>query len=157
MPTLPSPTEETASHGKPRPAPGARPRTLLYIEDNPANMSLVEQLVSRRADLRLLTAIDAIHGIKLARESQPEVILMDINLPEVSGVDALAILNEDPATTHIPIIALTSNASVRDVEFGIEVGFYRYLTKPVRIKEFMEAVDVALDFAAKRPRNPKTG
>jgi len=120
-------------------------------------MSLVEQLVSRRADLRLLTAIDAIHGIKLARESQPEVILMDINLPEVSGVDALAILNEDPATTHIPIIALTSNASVRDVEFGIEVGFYRYLTKPVRIKEFMEAVDVALDFAAKRPRNPKTG
>src|SRR5208283_643167 len=76
----------------------ARLRTLLYIEDDPANMTLVEQLIARRPDLRLLTAVDGILGVELARASRPDVILMDINLPEVSGIDALAILREDPAT-----------------------------------------------------------
>ena len=127
----------------------ARLRTLLYIEDNPANMMLVEQLIAQRSDMKLLTAVNGTLGIKLARASKPDVILMDINLPEISGVDALTILREDPATAHIPIVALSANAMLRDIQFGIEVGFFRYLTKPIKVKEFMETLNAALEFAEK--------
>ena len=125
-------------------------RTLLYVEDNPANLVLVEQLIARRDDLKLLTAIDAHLGLVLARACQPDLILMDINLPGLSGFGALKILQNDPATAHIPVIALSANAVPRDIAKGIEAGFFRYLTKPIKIVEFMEALDIALDFAAKR-------
>ena len=106
-------------------------RTLLYVEDNPANLKLVEQLIARRPDLRLLSAQDGNLGIELARASQPDVILMDINLPGISGIEALKILREDPATAHIPVVALSANAMPRDIEKGLEAGFFRYLTKPL--------------------------
>jgi PAS domain S-box-containing protein len=122
--------------------------TLLYVEDNPANLTLVEQLVARRGDLKLLTAIDGHLGIKLARAYQPDLILMDINLPGISGYGALKILREDPLTAHIPIMALSANAVPRDIEKGLEAGFFRYLTKPIKVREFMDALDVALHFAA---------
>jgi PAS domain S-box-containing protein len=123
-------------------------RTLLYVEDNPANLTLVEQLIARRSDLKLLTAIDGHLGIQLARAYQPDVILMDINLPGISGFGALKILHEDPATAHIPVIALSANAVPRDIEKGLEAGFFRYLTKPIKVLEFMDALDVALHYAA---------
>ena len=126
---------------------GAARRTLLYIEDNRANMNLVEQLIARRPDLRLLGAGDGTRGIALARIHQPEVILMDINLPGISGIQALHILREDPATAHIPVIAISANAMPSDIEKGREAGFFRYLTKPIRVNEFMEALDVALEFS----------
>ncbi len=122
-------------------------RTLLYVEDNPANLQLVEQLIARRADLRLLGARDGIVGIQLARDHQPEVILMDINLPGLSGIEALRILREDPATAHIPVVALSANAMPRDIEKGLQAGFFRYLTKPIKITEFMQTLDLALEFA----------
>ena len=122
--------------------------TLLYVEDNPANLALVEQLIARRGDLKLLTAIDAHLGIELARAYLPDVILMDINLPGMSGYGALKLLREDPATAHIPVLALSANAVPRDVEKGLEAGFFRYLTKPIRVREFMDALDVALHHAA---------
>jgi PAS domain S-box-containing protein len=121
-----------------------RVRTLLYVEDNPANMMLVEDLIERRPDIRLLSARDGISGIELARQALPDVILMDINLPGVSGVKALRVLSDDPATAHIPIIALSANAMSRDVKKGLEAGFFRYLTKPIRVVEFMDTLDVAL-------------
>jgi CheY-like chemotaxis protein len=127
---------------------GAGQPTLLYVEDNPANLSLVEQLIARRGDLRLLTAIDGPLGVELARAYLPDVILMDINLPGMSGYDALEILRADPATHHIPVLALSANAMPRDIEKGIAAGFFRYLTKPIRVREFMEALDVALEHAA---------
>ena len=126
---------------------GAALRTLLYVEDNPANLNLVEQLIARRSDIRLLTAVDGTRGIALARVHQPEVILMDINLPGISGIQALKILRADAATAHIPIVALSANAMPRDIKKGLEAGFFRYLTKPIRVNEFMEALDVALEFA----------
>jgi len=129
---------------------GARLRTLLYVEDNPANMRLVEQLITRRPDLRLLTAVNGALGIELARAARPEVILMDINLPGISGIEALKILREDPGTAHIPIVALSANAIPRDIEKGLQAGFFRYLTKPIKVPEFMVALDVALEFAEKR-------
>jgi signal transduction histidine kinase/ActR/RegA family two-component response regulator len=134
--------------------PGARLRTLLYVEDNPANLSLVEQLVARRSDLRLLSARTGNLGIQIARDTLPDVILMDINLPGLSGLDALDILRADPATAHIPVIALSANAMPHDIKKGLEAGFFRYLTKPIKVNEFMETVNVALEFAerAARPR-----
>jgi PAS domain S-box-containing protein len=124
-------------------------RTLLYVEDNPANLILVEQLIARRSDLKLLTAIDGHLGVQLARTYQPDVILMDINLPGISGFDALESLRKDPATAHIPVMALSANAVPRDIAKGIEAGFFRYLTKPIKVTEFMDALDVALQHAAK--------
>jgi PAS domain S-box-containing protein len=126
---------------------GAALRTLLYVEDNRANLQLVEQLIARRPDMRLLTAGDALRGIALARSQQPQVILMDINLPGMSGLHALELLQDDPATRHIPVLAISANAMARDIEKGLEAGFFRYLTKPIRISEFMEALDMALDHA----------
>jgi PAS domain S-box-containing protein len=123
-------------------------RTLLYVEDNPANLILVEQLIARRNDLKLLTAIDGHLGVQLARTYQPDVILMDINLPGISGFDALESLRKDPATAHIPVMALSANAVPRDIAKGIEAGFFRYLTKPIKVTEFMDALDVALQHAA---------
>jgi CheY-like chemotaxis protein len=122
-------------------------RTLLYIEDNLANMQLVEQLIARRPDMRLLSAGDGTRGIALARIHQPEVILMDINLPGINGFQALKILREDPATAHIPVLAISANAMPRDIQKGLAAGFLRYLTKPIKINEFMEALDRALEFS----------
>jgi len=122
-------------------------RTLLYIEDNPANLNLIEQLIARRSDLRLLSAPDGPHGIELARAYQPEVILMDLRLPGMSGTEAMRILRADPATEHIPIVALSANAIPRDIEDGLAAGFFRYLTKPVKVNELMDTLNVALEFA----------
>jgi PAS domain S-box-containing protein len=126
---------------------GAPLRTLLYVEDNPANLKLIEQLIARRRDMRLLTARDGDLGIHLARTNQPEVILMDINLPGISGIEALGILRADPATAHIPIVALSANAMPRDIEKGLQAGFFRYLTKPIKVDEFMRTLDEVLEFA----------
>jgi len=135
--------------------PGAPRRTLLCVEDNPANLMLIEQLVARRPDMRLLSARDGDLGIQLARANQPEVILMDINLPGISGIEALKILREDPATAHIPVVALSANAMPRDIEKGLEAGFFRYLTKPIKVNEFMQTLDVALEFARQEAAHAK--
>ena len=74
---------------------------------------------------------------------------MDINLPGISGIQALKILREDPATAHIPVLAISANAMPHDIKKGLEAGFFRYLTKPIKVNEFMEALDVALEFAEK--------
>jgi CheY-like chemotaxis protein len=110
---------------------------------------LVEDIIACRTDIRLLSAIDGKGGIELARASLPDVILMDINLPGISGLQALEILAGDPTTAHIPIIALSANAMPRDIEKALEAGFFRYLTKPIKINEFMDTLDVAMEFAQK--------
>jgi PAS domain S-box-containing protein len=125
-------------------------RTLLYIEDNPANLMLVEDIIARRPDIRLLSAKNGKQGIKLARDTVPDIILMDINLPGISGIEALKILIEDSTTTHIPVIALSANALPRDIEKGLDAGFFRYLTKPIRVNEFIDTLDIALEFSKKQ-------
>ena len=126
---------------------GAPRRTLLYVEDNPANMKLVAQLIARCKDIELLTAVNGTLGIEVARASRPQVILMDVNLPGISGIEAMRNLHDDPATAHIPIVALSANAMPRDIAKGLELGFFRYLTKPIKAKEFMDTINDALDFA----------
>nr|WP_240538556.1 ATP-binding protein [Rhodoferax sp. PAMC 29310] len=127
---------------------GVARRTLLYVEDNKANMELVAQLIARRSDMRLLGAEDGLRGMALARAHLPDVILMDINLPGITGLQALGLLREDPATCHIPVLALSANAMPHDIERGMDAGFYRYLTKPIKIAEFMLALDECLALAA---------
>jgi len=89
-------------------------------------------------------------GIEIARASLPDAILMDINLPGINGFEALKILHSDPATAHIPVIAISANAMPRDIQKGMELGFLRYITKPTKVDEFMEALDVALEFAGEK-------
>lgn len=134
--------------------PDRQLHTLLYVEDNPANLMLVEQLIERRPDVRLLTASDGERGVEIARMARPAVILMDVNLPGISGIDAVKILANDPATAHIPVIALSASAMPRDVARGLEAGFFRYLAKPIKVPEFMDALDVALTFSKAHPARP---
>jgi len=132
--------------------------TLLYIEDNPANLMLVEDIIARRSDIRLLHARDGIRGVEMALKLQPDVILMDINLPGISGIQALSILAREAATAHIPVIALSANALPRDIEKGLEAGFFRYLTKPIKINEFMHTLDETLRVAkTQSTHSQKTG
>jgi PAS domain S-box-containing protein len=147
-PSLDLNTTQPEVSGRAEAHAGGPLRTLLYVEDNPANLKLIEQLMTRRPTIRLLTAVDGNQGIQLARAHQPDVILMDINLPGISGIEALKILRDDPATAHIPIVALSANAMPRDVERGITAGFFSYLTKPIKVNEFMAALDTALESGA---------
>ena len=77
---------------------------------------------------------------------------MDINLPGMSGIEAMKILRDDPVTAHIPIIALSANAVPRDIEKALEAGFFNYITEPIKVSQFMEALDVALEFSSKASR-----
>jgi PAS domain S-box-containing protein len=122
-------------------------RSLLYVEDNPANLLLIERIIENHPQISMLSARDANFGIALARAHCPDVILMDINLPGMSGIDAMTLLRQDPDTAHIPIIALSANAMLHDRENGLEAGFFRYLTKPVKINELLAALDDALELA----------
>ncbi|MGB5081290.1 MAG: ATP-binding protein [Burkholderiales bacterium] len=126
------------------PADGGPARTLLYVEENPANTMLVEELVARRPELRLLVAADGSRGIEMARASRPDVILMDINLPGISGIEALKKLRAEPSMAQIPVIALSANAMPRDIAAALEAGFFGYLTKPIKVDKFMEALDAVL-------------
>ena len=127
--------------------------TMLYVEDNPANLMLVEQIIEGHPHITMLSARDGNQGIALARAHLPDVILMDINLPGMNGFQALKLLREDQKTKHIPVIAISANAMPRDVEKGIEAGFFRYLTKPIKINKFMYALGDALNLSAKELLN----
>jgi PAS domain S-box-containing protein len=123
--------------------------TLLYVEDNEANLMLVEEIIARRPDIRLLSATSGMRGIEIARTSHPDVILMDINLPGISGLDALKILKEDKATARIPVLAISANVIPRDIQKALKAGFFRYITKPIMIGDFLKTLDEA--FLSPRP------
>ncbi len=119
----------------------ANERLLLYVEDNPANVLFMRDFVGSFEHTELLTAATAEEGIVLARARLPAAILMDINLPGMSGLDALRTLRADERTAHIPVIALTAAATERDRDLGAQAGFFRYLTKPVRVDELTAALE----------------
>ncbi|NBV18371.1 ATP-binding protein [Janthinobacterium sp.] len=154
---------EPVSPGLPRPdlagalLDNSAPVTLLYVEDNPANLTLVEEIVRYCPQLQLLTARDGRLGVEMARSHLPQLILMDINLPHINGTDALQLLRADPRTAHIPVIALTANAMPGDVERSMAMGFYRYLTKPINLEEFTEAINSTLAYVAQQRRQKGTG
>jgi CheY-like chemotaxis protein len=135
-------------------ASSSRLHTLLYVEDNPANLKLVEQIIARNPAIRLLTAVTGPAGVEMARQFRPDMVLMDINLPGISGYQALELLRADPSTAHIPVVALSANAMQRDIDMGLKAGFLRYMSKPIRVGEFMEALTAALNMdQAPKSRN----
>ena len=137
-------TALAADRPTPDPAFAHRPHTVLCVEDNMPNLLLVQRLLARRADVRLLLASDGEQGLQLVRTMQPDVVLMDINLPGLSGLEAMKQLRADAATAHIPVIAVSARAMRHDVDKGLQAGFFRYLSKPIKIEAFNDALDAAL-------------
>ena len=117
---------------------------VLYVEDNPANVTFMKDLLGNFEGVELIVAPTAEMGIELARARRPAAIIMDINLPGMSGLDAMRILKQLPETRDLPVIALTAAASERDKQRGKQAGFYRYLTKPVRVDELEAALESVL-------------
>lgn len=130
---------------------GAPRASILYVEDNEASRKLVEAVLAARGGVRLLIATDGLSGVEMARRHRPDVILMDNNMPAMSGREAQAILRDDPRTAGIPVIALTANAMPDAAAASLAAGFFRYLTKPIDVAQLLEALDSAL--AEGRPRS----
>lgn len=124
--------------------------TVLCVEDNPASLHLIREALSFREDVQLLTASNGQAGVEMARRHLPDVILMDNNMPVLSGREAQAILRGDPKTAGIPIIAISANAMPGAIASGLAAGFFRYLTKPIELPELADALDSALRLAAER-------
>jgi len=122
--------------------------TVLYVEDDPANMQLVEQIIARDSDIILLTAMNGKNGSDIARSSLPDLILLDINLQDINGFEVMNRLQSEPSTANIPVIAVSANAMPGDVKKGLEAGFFRYITKPIKINELVDAIDEALKLEA---------
>ncbi|MBJ7309270.1 response regulator [Rugamonas sp. CCM 8940] len=124
-------------------------KKLLYVEDNPANLQVVRELLLRRRDeLELLSASDGQRGLELARRHQPQLIMLGLNLPGMDGATTRRLLQEDPRTAHIPVIAITASAQPGDVLPGLVAGFFRYISKPLDLHAFGEAIDSALRVGA---------
>lgn len=117
---------------------------ILYIEDNPANLKLVTKILGHRKHINLLTAHTPELGIELALSRQPELILLDINMPTMDGYDVLKVLKANNKLMHTPVVAVTANAMQSDIDKGIAAGFSDYITKPINIPHFLEIVDESL-------------
>ena len=134
------------------PTPGDLPcdpqlATILCVDDNRANLALLTEALSLRADCLVLTASDGQAGVDMARTHSPDVILMDNNMPVMSGREAMRVLREDPATAGIPIIAVSAAAMPGSVSSGLEQGYFRYLVKPYDLVDLTDAIDAAIDLS----------
>ena len=116
---------------------------ILIVEDNDKNLKLVRDVLQVKG-YRTLDTTTAEEGIKVAVEKKPDLILMDIQLPGMNGIEALKVLRADPATSAIPVIAVTASVMQQDRTLITEAGFDAYVSKPISIKEFLEAVNKAL-------------
>ncbi|MDH5328061.1 MAG: response regulator [Gammaproteobacteria bacterium] len=124
---------------------GQKPKSgqylVLYVEDNPANLRLMQQIIRLREDLKLIHAASGQMAIDMVEQENPDLILMDINLPDIDGFSALFILKDNESTKDIPVIAVTANAMPDDVQRGKDAGFFDYITKPVELDRLLESVD----------------
>ena len=136
-PRLPTPTELVG--GDPQVT------TILCVDDNRANLALLTEALSLRADCLVLTATDGRAGVEMARSHSPDVILMDNNMPVMSGREAMRILRADPVTADIPVIAVSAAAMPTMVSSGLAQGYFRYLVKPYDLVDLTDAVDAAID------------
>jgi two-component system cell cycle response regulator DivK len=118
-------------------------KTILIVEDEPRNLKLLRDLL-QRFGYEILEALDGEQGVKLAGERMPDLILMDIMMPKMDGLEATRIIKANTKTKHIPIIALTSYAMKGDREKTIEAGCDGYLAKPIDIKEVLKTIETYL-------------
>ncbi|HKJ64015.1 MAG TPA: response regulator [Desulfopila sp.] len=120
-------------------------KTILYIEDDPSLRQLVDFMLQKRDDVRFLQEETGAAGIQTARECRPDIILLDLSLPDISGYEVLPRLKNDNGTGAIPVIALSGDSLPEDVARGIEAGFDAYLTKPLGVSDFYSLIDRMLD------------
>jgi PAS domain S-box-containing protein len=123
--------------------PGAR--TLLYVEDNLSNLKLVEHILARRPELKLHAAMQGRLGLDLIREHRPDLVLLDLNLPDLPGAELLAILRHDPSTRDIPVVVISADATRHQIDRLTQAGARAYLTKPLDVKRFLDVVDELLE------------
>ncbi|MBV8470387.1 MAG: PAS domain-containing protein [Burkholderiaceae bacterium] len=133
-------------------APVSKRGRLLYIEDNPVNVLVVQELVARRAHLRLHCEETGRAGLSRARKLLPDLILLDMQLPDFDGFEVLRRLRADPQTRHIPCIALSANAMGEDIERALQAGFADYWTKPIDFKAFLHGLDTLFSPASSAKR-----
>jgi CheY-like chemotaxis protein len=119
-------------------------KTILYVEDNPANLKLVAHILASRQHIRLLTAMAPQQAIEMALDESVDLVLMDINLPEMSGFDLAALLKREPAFSKVPFVAISADATKTSMDKAAEAGFIDYLTKPLDIKRFNTLIDSLL-------------
>jgi CheY-like chemotaxis protein len=147
LPIAESPTRElgrgTHALGLDDDAPGVR-GTVLYIEDNPANLRLVERIVARRPGVTLLSAMQGRRGLELAQAHRPDLIVLDLHLPDLPGQEVLATLRADPATREIPVVILSADATPNQMRRLLQQGAHAYLTKPLVIAQLLTVLDELL-------------
>jgi CheY-like chemotaxis protein len=125
-------------------ASGTAKHKVIYIEDNPSNIAFMHDFIEDLPSVELITAPTAEIGLELVRSHRPQVVIMDINLPGMSGFDAADRLREWPETRHIPVIGLSAAALIKDTTRAKDAGFYRYLTKPVKVAELTSVLEELL-------------
>ena len=130
------------------PLSGPRRDRLLCVQERAESIALVEHLLAGHKDLELLRSLDLEHGLELARAKHPEVILIDLDLPGMGGLEFMKRLRADPATEATPILALGSNTSTSALTKAREAGFFHYFAKPLPASTFLEALAHALEFSA---------
>ena len=123
--------------------------TILYIEDNDENTKLVEKILCKYSSIKLVTAEDGLTGLQLAASISPDIILLDMQLPDLNGFDVLRKLRDDNLTASIPVLGVSANAMPQDINNALAAGFDNYVTKPINIRIFLEAINDALIFLNK--------
>lgn len=118
--------------------------TILYIEDNLSNLELVKRVLTKRPGIRLIDAMQGRLGVDLAREHHPDLILLDLHLPDISGTEVLRQVRDDPRTTAIPVIVISADATPGQIERLLTDGALAYLTKPLDVKKLLSLLDQTL-------------
>jgi CheY-like chemotaxis protein len=138
-------TTNEAAQPAPTASPPGRSRTVLYVEDNLSNLTLVERILAHRPDVRIIPALQGQLGLELAKEHHPDLILLDVNLPDMPGEEVLRRLRDDPGTRGIPVIVISADTARRQIEALRMAGAREYLGKPLDVPVFLATVDRILD------------
>ena len=115
-------------------------KKILYVEDNPLNMLLVTEIIEMTPH-HLIPAVTGLAGIEAALKHQPDLILLDINLPDLNGIEVLKRLQKDPSVSQIPVVAVSANAMKSDIDMALEAGFKQYITKPINVEYFLATIE----------------
>ncbi|HEX7241174.1 MAG TPA: response regulator, partial [Longimicrobiaceae bacterium] len=149
LPLVESPLQRLERDGRAAPDAAAPSRptataTLLYVEDNLANLALIETILLARPEVTLLTALQGRLGLDLAAEHRPDLVLLDLHLPDMQGDEVLARLRADPRTRDVPVIVISADATSGRIDRLLEAGAREYMTKPLDVDRFLAAVDGVL-------------
>ena len=132
---------KSAANGARQPSSEPASRSILYIEDNLSNLALIEQMLAERPGTALLTCMQGKVGLDLARQHTPDLILLDLHLPDLPGWDVLSQLKADSTTRHIPVVVISADATKRQMNRLMSAGAAHYLTKPLDVNKFFQVLD----------------